>query len=133
MIGGVFMVISDFSINGVVIKTPQALTVMKVPERQRVILLNGNPKERVKRIYRVATLSYSMLENEELQKIIAETLIKAIDEGSTTVELSYLGLSGEMETMKAIFSDFSATLTAESLMNDMWSSIDDIVFEEVEV
>lgn len=127
------MIISDFSINGVVIKTPQALNVKKVPDRQRVILLNGQPKERVKRTYRVATLSYSMLENEELQKIIAETLIKAIDEGSTTVELSYLGLSGEMETMKAIFSDFSATLTAESLMNDMWSSIDDIVFEEVEV
>ena len=39
--------------------------------------------------------------------------------------------SGEMETMTAIFSDITATAVAESIMNDTWSSIDDLVFEEV--
>jgi hypothetical protein len=125
------MVISNFSINGVVIKTPHALRVSKVVERQRVILLNGKPKERIKRIYRTAVLSYSMIENEELQNIIAQTLTKAITDGSTTVEIAYLGLSGEMESMTAIFSDLSATAVAESVMNGMWSTIDDLIFEEV--
>jgi hypothetical protein len=125
------MVISNFSINGVVIKTPHALRVSKVVERQRVILLNGKPKERIKRIYRTAVLSYSMIENEELQNIIAQTLTKAITDGSTTVEIAYLGLSGEMESMTAIFSDLSATAVAESVMNGMWSMIDDLIFEEV--
>lgn len=125
------MVISNFSINGVVIKTPHALKVSKVVKRQRVILLNGKPKERIKRIYRTAVLSYSMIENEELQNIIAQTLTKAITDGSTTVEIAYLGLSGEMESMTAIFSDLSATAVAESVMNGMWSTIDDLIFEEV--
>lgn len=125
------MVISNFSINGVSIKTPHALRVSKVVERQRVILLNGKPKERIKRVYRTAVLSYSMIENEELQNIIAQTLTKAITDGSTTVEIAYLGLSGEMESMTAIFSDLSATAVAESVMNGMWSTIDDLIFEEV--
>ena len=125
------MIISDFTLNGVVIKTPQALTVTKVIERQRVILLNGKPKERIKRVYRMATLSFSMIENEYLQTIIAETLTKAINNGVVTVELGFLGLSGEMETMTAIFSDITATAVAESIMNGTWSSIDDLVFEEV--
>lgn len=125
------MIISDFTLNGVVIKTPQALTVTKVIERQRVILLNGKPKERIKRVYRMATLSFSMIENEYLQTIIAETLTKAINNGVVTVELGFLGLSGEMETMTAIFSDITATAVAESVMNGTWSSIDDLVFEEV--
>ena len=125
------MIISDFTLNGVVIKTPQALTVTKVIERQRVILLNGKPKERIKRVYRMATLSFSMIENEYLQTIIAETLTKAINNDVVTVELGFLGLSGEMETMTANFSDITATAVAESIMNDTWSSIDDLVFEEV--
>lgn len=125
------MVLSKFAINGVNIKTPQGLSVSKVVERQRVTLLNGKPKERIKRVYRTATLSYSMIENEELQRIIAQTLTKAINSGSTTVEIKYLGLSGEMETMRAIFSDFTASAVAESVLNDRWSEIDDLVFEEV--
>ena len=125
------MTLSEFTLNGVKIKTPQGLSVSKIVERQRVILLNGKPKERIKRIYRTAVLSYSMIENDELQKIIAETLTKAIEENKTTVEISYLGLSGEMETMTAIFSDFTASAVAESVMNDRWSEIDDLSFEEV--
>lgn len=123
--------ISDFTLNGVVIKTPQALSISTVIERQRVMLLNGKPKERIKRVYRVATLSFSMIENEKLQTIIAETLTKAVTDGATTVELGFLGLSGEMETMTAIFSDISATTVAESVMNNRWSEIEDLVFEEV--
>ena len=125
------MTLSEFTLNGVKIKTPQGLSVSKIVERQRVILLNGKPKERIKRIYRIAVLSYSMIENEELQKIIAETLTKAIEENKTTVEISYLGLSGKMETMTAIFSDFTASAVAESVLNGRWSEIDDLSFEEV--
>lgn len=125
------MTLSEFTLNGVKIKTPQSLSVSKVVERQRVILLNGKPKERIKRIYRTAVLSYSMIENEELQKIIAETLTKAIEENKTTVEIGYLGLLGEMETMTAIFSDITASAVAESVMNGRWSEIDDLSFEEV--
>jgi len=125
------MTLSEFTLNGVKIKTPQGLSVSKVVERQRVILLNGKPKERIKRIYRTAVLSYSMIENAELQKIIAETLTKAIEENKTTVEIGYLGLSGEMESMTAIFSDITASAVAESVMNGRWSEIDDLSFEEV--
>lgn len=125
------MTLSEFTLNGVKIKTPQGLSVSKVVERQRVILLSGKPKERIKRIYRTAVLSYSMIENEELQKIIAETLTKAIEENKTTVVIGYLGLSGEMESMTAIFSDFTASAVAESVMNGRWSEIDDLSFEEV--
>lgn len=123
--------ISDFTLNGVVIKTPQALTVENHIEFQEVVLLNGKKKKRVKRAYRIATLSFSMLENKELQKIIAETLTKALTESTTTVDICFLGLSGEMETMTAIFSDISATTVAESVMNNRWSEIEDLVFEEV--
>ena len=125
------MTLSEFTLNGVKIKTPQGLSVSKVVERQRVILLNGKPKERIKRIYRVAVLSYSMIEDEELQKIIAETLTKSINGGITTVEIGFLGLSGEMETMTAIFSDITASAVAESVMNGRWSEIEELTFEEV--
>lgn len=125
------MVLSEFSLNGVKIKTPQGLTISKIVERQRVILLNGKPKERIKRVYRTAILSYSMIENEELQKIIAETLTKAINEGTTTVEIGFLGLSGEMETMTAIFSDITAALVSQSIRNDRWNSLSELTFEEV--
>lgn len=125
------MNVSNFTLNGVDIKTPQGLSVSTVIERQRVILLSGKPKERIKRVYRVATLSYAMIENEKLQKIIAETLTKAISEDKTTVEIGFLGLSGEMETMTAIFSDLTATAIAESVLNNAWSEIEDLTFEEV--
>lgn len=125
------MTLDKFTLNGVEIKTPQGLSVSKIVERQRVILLNGKPKERIKRVYRLAVLSYSMIEDEELQKIIAETLTKSINENTTTVEICYLGLSGEMETMTAIFSDITASTVSESLMNGRWSEIDDLTFEEV--
>ncbi len=125
------MIISDFTLNGVVIKTPQALTVENHLELQEVILLNGKKKCRIKRSYRVAILSFSMLENEYLQTIIAQTLTKAITEGVVNVELGFLGLSGEMETMTAKFGGVSATAVAESIMNNTWSEIDDLVFEEV--
>ena len=125
------MTLGEFTLNGVKIKAPQGLSVSKVVERQRVILLNGKPKERIKRIYRVAVLSYSMIEDEELQKIIAETLTKSINEGITTVEICFLGLSGEMETMTAIFSDITASVVAESVMNGRWSEIEELTFEEV--
>lgn len=125
------MTLSEFTLNGVKIKTPQGLSVSKVVERQRVVLLNGKPKERIKRIYRVAALSYSMIEDEELQKIIAETLTKSINDGVTTVEIGFLGLSGEMETMTAIFSDITASVVADSVMNGRWSEIEELTFEEV--
>lgn len=72
-----------------------------------------------------------MIENEELQKIIAETLTKAINEGTTTVEIGFLGLSGEMETMTAIFSDITAALVSQSIRNDRWNSLSELTFEEV--
>lgn len=125
------MVLNDFMLNGVKIKTPQGLSINQVIEKQRVILLNGKPKERIKRVYRVATLSYSMIENEALQVIIAQTLTKAINENANSVEITYLGLSGEMETMTATFSDINASVVAESLLNGRWSEIDDLIFEEV--
>ena len=125
------MKIGTFTLNGVTIKTPQQLVVQQKVERQRVILLNGKPKERIKRVYRVATLSFRRIKNEDVQVIIQETLKKAINENKTTVELQFVGLSGEMETMTAIFSDITGTLIAESVMNDRWEGIDDIVFEEV--
>ena len=125
------MTLGEFTLNGVKIKAPQGLSVSKVVERQRVILLNGKPKERIKRIYRVATLSYYMIEDEEMQKIISETLTKSINEGITTVEICVLGLSGEMETMTAIFSDITASVVAESVMNGRWSEIEELTFEEV--
>lgn len=125
------MTLSEFKLNDVVIKTPQGLDVQTVIERQRVILLNGKPKERVKRVYRIATLKYSQILNADLQKIIAETLTKSIQSGSPTVSITFMGMSGTMETMTAIFSDFSASTVSESIRNDRWSSISDITFEEV--
>lgn len=125
------MTLSEFKLNDVVIKTPQGLDVQKAIERQRVILLNGKPKERVKRVYRIATLKYSQILNSDLQKIIAETLTKSIESGSPTVSITFMGMSGTMETMTTIFSDFSASTVSESIRNDRWSSISDLVFEEV--
>lgn len=125
------MTLSEFKLNDVVIKTPQGLDVQTVIERQRVVLLSGKPKERVKRVYRIATLKYSQILNSDLQKIIAETLTKSIQSGSPTVSITFMGMSGTMETMTAIFSDFSASTVSESIRNDRWSSISDLVFEEV--
>ena len=125
------MTLSEFKLNDVNIKTPQGLDVQTIVERQRVILLNGKPKERVKRVYRIATLKYSQILNSDLQKIIAETLTKSIESGSPTVSITFMGMSGTMETMVAIFSDFSASTVSESIRNDRWSSISDITFEEV--
>ena len=125
------MTLSEFKLNDVVIKTPQGLDVQTIVERQRVILLNGKPKERVKRVYRIATLKYSQILNSDLQKIIAETLTKSIESGSPTVSITFMGMSGTMETMVAIFSDFSASTVSESIRNDRWSNISDITFEEV--
>lgn len=125
------MTLSEFKLNDVVIKTPQGLDVQTIIERQRVILLNGKPKERVKRIYRIATLKYSQILNSDLQKIIAETLTKSIQSGSPTVSITFMGMSGTMEKMTAIFSDFSASTVSESIRNNRWSSISDITFEEV--
>ena len=125
------MTLSEFKLNDVVIKTPQGLDVQTIIERQRVILLNGKPKERVKRVYRIATLKYSQILNSDLQKIIAETLTKSIQSGSPTVSITFMGMSGTMETMTAIFSDFSASTVSESIRNDRWSNISDITFEEV--
>ena len=125
------MTLSEFTLNGVKIKTPQGLSVSKNIDKQMVLLLNGHPKERIKRIYRTAVLNYSMIENDELQKIIAETLTKSINEGITTVDIGYLGLSGEMETMTARFGGITASAVAESVMNGRWSEIDDLSFEEV--
>ena len=125
------MTLSEFKLNDVNIKTPQGLDVQTIIERQRVILLNGKPKERVKRVYRIATLKYSQILNSDLQKIIAETLTKSIESGSPTVSLTFMGMSGTMETMTAIFSDFSASTVSESIRNDRWSNISDITFEEV--
>ena len=71
------------------------------------------------------------MSNKELQKIIAETLTKALTESTTTVDICFLGLSGEMETMTANFGGISATAVAESVMNNRWSEIEDLVFEEV--
>lgn len=124
------MTLSEFKLNDVVIKTPQGLDVQTVIERQRVILLNGKPKERVKRVYRIATLKYSQILNSDLQTLIAETLTKSIQSGSPTVSITFMGMSGNMETMTAIFSDFSASTVSESIRNDRWSSISDLVFEE---
>ena len=125
------MTLSEFKLNDVVIKTPQGLDVQTIVERQRVVLLSGKPKERVKRVYRIATLKYSQILNSDLQKIIAETLTKSIQSGSPTVSLTFMGMSGTMETMTAIFSDFSASTVSESIRNDRWSNISDITFEEV--
>lgn len=125
------MTLSEFKLNDVVIKTPQGLDVQTIVERQRVVLLSGKPKERVKRVYRIATLKYSQVLNSDLQKIIAETLTKSIESGTPTVSLTFMGMSGTMETMTAIFSDFSASTVSESIRNDRWSSISDITFEEV--
>ena len=125
------MTLSEFKLNDVVIKTPQGLDVQKAIERQRVVLLSGKPKERVKRVYRIATLKYSQILNSDLQKIIAETLTKSIESGSPTVSLTFMGMSGTMETMTTIFSDFSASTVSESIRNDRWSNISDITFEEV--
>lgn len=125
------MTLSEFKLNDIVIKTPQGLDVQTIIERQRVILLNGKPKERVKRVYRIATLKYSQILNSDLQKIIAETLTKSIQSGSPTVSITFMGMSGTMETMTAIFSDFSASTVSESIRNDRWSNISDITFEEV--
>lgn len=125
------MTLSEFKLNDVVIKTPQGLDVQKAIERQRIILLNGKPKERVKRVYRIATLKYSQILNSDLQTLIAETLTKSIESGSPNVILTFMGMSGTMETMTAIFSDFSASTVSESIRNDRWSSISDITFEEV--
>ena len=125
------MTLSEFKLNDVVIKTPQGLDVQTIIERQRVILLNGKPKERVKRVYRIATLKYSQILNSDLQTLIAETLTKSIQSGSPTVSITFMGMSGTMEKMTAIFSDFSASTVSESIRNDRWSSISDITFEEV--
>lgn len=125
------MTLSEFKLNDVVIKTPQGLDVQKAIERQRVVLLSGKPQERVKRVYRIATLKYSQILNSDLQKIIAETLTKSIESGSPTVSLTFMGMSGTMETMTTIFSDFSASTVSESIKNDRWSNISDITFEEV--
>lgn len=125
------MTLSEFKLNDVVIKTPQGLDVQTIIERQRVVLLSGKPKERVKRVYRIATLKYSQILNSDLQKIIAETLTKSIESGSPTVSLTFMGMSGTMETMTTIFSDFSASTVSESIRNDRWSNISDITFEEV--
>ena len=125
------MTLSEFKLNDVVIKTPQGLDVQTIIERQRVILLNGKPKERVKRVYRIATLKYSQILNSDLQKIIAETLTKSIESGTPTVSITFMGMSGTMEKMTAIFSDFSASTVSESIRNNRWSSISDITFEEV--
>lgn len=125
------MTLSEFKLNDVNIKTPQGLDVQTIIERQRVVLLSGKPKERVKRVYRIATLKYSQILNSDLQKIIAETLTKSIESGSPTVSITFMGMSGTMETMVAIFSDFSASTVSESIRNDRWSSISDITFEEV--
>lgn len=125
------MTLSEFKLNDVVIKTPQGLDVQKAIERQRVVLLSGKPKERVKRVYRIATLKYSQILNSDLQKIIAETLTKSIESGSPTVSITFMGMSGTMETMTANFSDFSASTVSESIRNDRWSNISDITFEEV--
>lgn len=125
------MTLSEFKLNDVNIKTPQGLDVQTIIERQRVILLNGKPKERVKRVYRIATLKYSQILNSDLQTLIAETLTKSIESGSPTVSITFMGMSGTMETMVAIFSDFSASTVSESIRNDRWSSISDITFEEV--
>lgn len=125
------MTLSEFKLNDVVIKTPQGLDVQTIVERQRVVLLSGKPKERVKRVYRIATLKYSQILNSDLQTLIAETLTKSIESGSPTVSLTFMGMSGTMEKMTAIFSDFSASTVSESIRNDRWSSISDITFEEV--
>lgn len=125
------MTLSEFKLNDVVIKTPQGLDVQTIVERQRVVLLSGKPKERVKRVYRIATLKYSQILNSDLQKIIAETLTKSIESGTPTVSITFMGMSGTMETMTAIFSDFSASTVSESIRNDRWSNISDITFEEV--
>ena len=125
------MTLSEFKLNDIVIKTPQGLDVQTIIERQRVVLLSGKPKERVKRVYRIATLKYSQILNADLQKIIAETLTKSIESGSPTVSITFMGMSGTMETMTAIFSDFSASTVSESIRNNRWSSISDITFEEV--
>lgn len=125
------MTLSEFKLNDIVIKAPQGLDVQTIIERQRVILLNGKPKERVKRVYRIATLKYSQILNSDLQKIIAETLTKSIESGTPTVSITFMGMSGTMEKMTAIFSDFSASTVSESIRNDRWSSISDITFEEV--
>lgn len=125
------MTLSEFKLNDVVIKTPQGLDIQTIEERQRVILLNGKPKERVKRVYRIATLKYSQILNSDLQKIIAETFTKSIESGSPTVSITFMGMSGTMETMTANFSNFSASTVSESIRNNRWSSISDITFEEV--
>ena len=125
------MTLSEFKLNDVNIKAPQGLDVQTIIERQRVVLLSGKPKERVKRVYRIATLKYSQILNSDLQKIIAETLTKSIESGSPTVSITFMGMSGTMETMTTIFSDFSASTVSESIRNDRWSNISDITFEEV--
>lgn len=125
------MTLSEFKLNDVVIKTPQGLDVQTIEERQRVILLNGKPKERVKRVYRIATLKYSQILNSDLQTLIAETFTKSIESGSPTVSITFMGMSGTMETMTANFSNFSASTVSESIRNNRWSSISDITFEEV--
>lgn len=125
------MTISNFKLNGVNIKTPQALEVSKIIERQRVILLNGKPKERIKRVYRKAVLKYSMIKDVDLQTIITQTLTYAITNDTTTVSLTYLDLSGAMVTMNCIFSDITASAVAESVMTGRWAELDEIEFEEV--
>lgn len=125
------MNIQAFEINGVTIKTPQALSVITRIEKQRITLLNGKPKSRVKRIYRVATLSYSMLENTEATILLNQTIEKAVDTGDLEVTLKYMDEYGTMQTMTAQYSDFGFRAVAESVMNSRWSEIDDIILEEV--
>lgn len=125
------MNLSRFELNGVEIKTPQALSVITRIEKQTVKLLNGKPKTRIKRIYRVATLTYSMLERDKATVILNQTIKKSVENGETEVTLKYMDEYGIMQTMTAQFSDFGFRSIAESVMNDRWSEIDEIVFEEV--
>lgn len=125
------MNLQAFEINGVEIKTPNALSVITITEKQTVKLLNGRPKSRIKRIYRVATLSYSMLEQEKATAILNETLQKSILNGKTEVTIKYMDEYGTMQTMTAEWSNFGFRAVSESIMNNRWAEIDDIVFTEV--
>ena len=125
------MNLQGFEINGVLIKTPQALSVVTRIEKQTVKLLSGKPKSRIKRIYRVVTLHYSMLEQDDATVILNNTIKKAVDDGSLEVTLKFMDEYGTMQTMAARFSDFGFRAIAESVMNNRWAEIDELVFEEV--
>lgn len=125
------MILGNFEINGVTIKTPNALTVSTRIEKQTHTLLNGTVTSRVKKIRRVVELEYSMIKEAHIQAILAQTLKRAVEQGLTTVTIKYMDEFSTAQTITAEFNDISLKLVAESLKNGRWSDVDTLTFTEV--